>query len=152
LSGGKHQLMAKGTTVILVICTLHSIGSCEEPIPRIAVEPRNLVVWKSQQVTLPCLVANGTAAISYEWLHNDRSVDVTGGRQMLTLEKNGSLVIASFDERDIGNYYCLVRFVIDGRVFAMRSVTARLDKYGELQLSMSVMMIYKAVKLSDQTL
>jgi hypothetical protein len=130
LSGGKHQLMAKGTTVILVICTLHSIGSCEEPIPRIAVEPRNLVVWKSQQVTLPCLVANGTAAISYEWLHNDRSVDVTGGRQMLTLEKNGSLVIASFDERDIGNYYCLVRFVIDGRVFAMRSVTARLDKYG----------------------
>jgi hypothetical protein len=49
---------------------------------------------------------------------------------MLTLEKNGSLVIASFDERDIGNYYCLVRFVIDGRVFAMRSVTARLDKYG----------------------
>ena len=103
-----------------------------ESIPRIAVEPRSRVVWKSQRVTLQCLAGNGTVTIDHEWFHDRKPVNVTGGRQ--TLEKNGSLVIVSFDERDTGDYYCLVRFVINGqsqRVFAMRSRAAKLEKYSE---------------------
>lgn len=76
-------------------------------------------------VTLHCLSENG----SVRWFHNGRIVGVTDRHKILA---NGSFLILSVEEDDIGDYYCQVG---NPYVGVIRSRTVKLEAVGEFSVS-----------------
>ena len=95
------------------------------PGPRIKAEPKSLLVLSHMAATLQCFSESG----SITWFHNGKSVDIVDGYKILA---NGSLIILSVDEIDVGDYYCEVNTLYVG---VIRSQTVNLMIEGKSSIS-----------------
>ena len=69
----------------------------------IMVRPRNTTATEGSRVKLSCQAEAFPNNVTYDWLHDGRTVSPTGRK---TVYADGSLVLASVDVEDAGWYTC----------------------------------------------
>jgi len=109
----------------LYFCLVSVLASvlCSYTPPKLTQEPEDKFGIVSQPLELRCQ-ATGNPPPSYIWRKGDQEVDVTlPGRKI----QNGYLMIDSFDEKDAGTYFCVVRvtFMVNGVNKELKLVSRR---------------------------